>query len=130
MNWVKGYYYQDSRGREVLHVQKAFVVIEPSYSEAEVVLTPNKLKTRFRGLRRVINNGVRDVREILVGERDVQAIIRLCFKGKEDIAGEYCRNLLGRVRNRFKEQEVYSSFDQERGYDPDGFDERFMGSLF
>lgn len=129
MSEIEAYYYIDARNREVFHVPKVFILIEPLIGPTEVILEPRKLKSRFRGLQRVLINGIRDVKTSRMPEKDIQRVIGLCFSHRKTRARKVCENLFDGVLDKLEENHIDNYID-ELGYDPDGFDERYMGSLF
>jgi hypothetical protein len=129
MSGVVGYYYSDYRGRKILHVPGVFVVIEPAIDETEVILNPKRLESRLRGLQMVMANYIRAVERVEVPEDKVKRIIRLCFSHRKSRAREYCERLFDNVRNQLADGYEDNPI-QDLGYDTDGYDPRFRGSLF
>src|SRR4030042_2538985 len=115
---VIGYYYFDSKDREILHVPMVFVLIEPPIDQTEVILEPKRLKSRFRGLQRVIANEIRDVQELEIHENDVQRVIRLCSSNKKATAKKYCEKIFNWVLDQLAER-YQGDYDPKLGFDTD-----------
>lgn len=115
---IRGYYYIDSRNREVFHVPYVFTVIDAPTEPIEVILEPRKLKSPIRGLRRVLTNAIRDVEVIGIHESDIQRIVNLCFSGKEGKAEECCEKLFDKMIDCLS---VYynETFGEEADYEGD-----------
>jgi len=134
MSGAIGYYYKDSSDREIFHVPGVFVLIESDTEPTEVILEPRRLSARFHGLRRVIANDIRDMERVEVHKDDIQRIIDLCFSHKPGRARKYCERLFDWMKDKlsayYQANSGEGDCDSEWGYDPDGFNPRFRGSLF
>ena len=97
---MDAFYYIDIRGREILHAPLAFVVINYARKGVEVILEPNKLKTRLNGLRRSYESlkGLLDV--VQIDQEDVEAIMDLSFENRIDGAKDYCVDVFDQVVNK------------------------------
>jgi hypothetical protein len=98
---MDAFYYFDTKGRKILHAPLVFIVINYARKGIEVILEPNRLKTRLNGLKRSyksLKDGLIDV--VQIDKRDIDAITELSFGCRIAEARDYCIDIFDQVVNR------------------------------
>ncbi|GEM_PF-6795408 len=96
---MKGYYYTNSRNREVLHVFNYFSVENCARKGPQVTLDLSTLQRR----QKIMRNGrvsLNNLVEVDVEEEDLDIVATLCFDGRISEAEGYCVDIFDHVANR------------------------------
>ena len=100
---MKAYYYINSRNQEVLHLPHVFVV-DLKKKVPEVTLEPERLKTRYSGLKRSkvsLERGLICCPDI--EQEDIDVVTYLCFNNQIKEAESYCVDIFDCVSTKLEE---------------------------